>query len=109
MEIRDYICELVFKNQAQKLSKSASEHFGISRQAAQKHIRKLVDEGILIMSGTTNSAKYILALMSDKSSVFKISTEITEDVVWRSSSRPKSRLILRKIPTPLSLTDNSMW
>ncbi|QSV46221.1 STAS-like domain-containing protein [Geobacter benzoatilyticus] len=89
MEIREYICESVFKNQAQKLSRSVSEHFGISRQAAQKHVKKLVDEGILIMSGTTNSAKYKLASMSDKSTMFKISPEINEDVVWRSFIRPE--------------------
>ncbi|HEY6874307.1 MAG TPA: DUF4325 domain-containing protein [Geobacteraceae bacterium] len=89
MEIRDFICELAFKNEAQKLSKSVSEHFGISRQAAQKHIKKLVEEGVLIMSGTTNAAKYTFSVMSDKSQLFKISPETTEDVVWRSFIRPE--------------------
>ena len=89
MEIKDFICELVFKNKPQKLSKSVSEHFGISRQAAQKHVKKLVEEGLLIMSGTTNAAKYKLALMADKSKLFEISPELTEDVVWRSFVRPE--------------------
>jgi len=89
MEIRDFICELVFKNNAQKVSKSASEQFGISRQAAQKHVKKLVDEGILLMSGTTNAAKYELALMSDKYRPYNISPEISEDEVWRSFIRPE--------------------
>lgn len=88
MEIKDFICELVFKNGTQ-LSKTVAEHFGISRQAAQKHIKKLVAEGVLEMSGTTNAAKYKLALIVDKSMVFKISPEITEDVAWRSFVRPE--------------------
>ena len=89
MEIKDFIFELVFKNETQKLSKAVSEQFGISRQAAQKHIRKLIEAGVLVMSGTTNAAKYKLALLVDKSRLFKLSPETTEDVAWRSFVRPE--------------------
>jgi len=89
MEIKDFICERVFKKETQKLSKAVSEHFGITRQAAQKHIKKLVEAGVLQMSGATNAAKYTLAPLVDKSISFKISTEITEDAVWREFVRPE--------------------
>jgi anti-sigma regulatory factor (Ser/Thr protein kinase) len=89
MEIRDFICEQVFKSESQKLSKAVSEHFGISRQAAQKHIRKLVDAGVLTMSGTTKSAKYSLAVQLKKSKLFTLSPEMTEDGMWRSFVRPE--------------------
>jgi anti-sigma regulatory factor (Ser/Thr protein kinase) len=89
MEIKEFICELVFRNESQKLSKAVSEKFGISRQAAQKHIKRLVDTGVLCMSGTTNAAKYSLAIQAEKSKVFKLSTDITEDVIWRTFVRPE--------------------
>jgi len=89
MEIRDFICELVFKKESKKLSKAVSEQFGISRQAAQKHIKKLVDAGVLHMSGTTNAAKYTLAVQAEKSKKFTLSPDITEDGVWRSFVRPE--------------------
>ncbi|MBS4069034.1 MAG: DUF4325 domain-containing protein [Sulfurimonas sp.] len=89
MEIKDYICDLVFSNRSKTLSKTVSEQFGISRQAAQKHIRKLIDAGILTMSGTTNAATYKLSLLVDESQSFEISPKLDEDTVWRSFVRPK--------------------
>lgn len=89
MEIKDFICDLVFSNSSQKLSKTVSGQFGISRQAAQKHIRKLIDAGILTMSGTTNSATYKLALLVDECQTFDLSPKLDEDAVWRSFVRPK--------------------
>ena len=89
MEIKEYICELVFNNKAQKLSKAVSDQFGISRQAAQKHIRKLIDAGILIMSGATNAATYKLALLVDEYQKFELLPKLDEDEVWRSFVRPK--------------------
>jgi anti-sigma regulatory factor (Ser/Thr protein kinase) len=89
MEIKDFICDLVFSNSSQKLSKTVSEQFGISRQAAQKHIRKLIDAGILTMAGTTNSATYKLALLVNENQLFNLSPKLDEDAVWRSFVRPK--------------------
>ena len=89
MEIKEYICELVFTNKSQSLSRAVAEKFGISRQAAQRHIRKLVDSGVLIMSGTTNAATYELALSVDTSQVFEPLQGLDEDSIWRSFVRPK--------------------
>jgi anti-sigma regulatory factor (Ser/Thr protein kinase) len=89
MEIKDFICERIFKKETQGLSKAVSEHFGISRQAAQKRIKKLVDAGVLEMSGATNAAKYALVPLVDKSISFKLTSEMTEDDIWRTFIRPE--------------------
>ena len=97
MEIKDYICDLVFSNQSLALSKTVSEQFGISRQAAQKQIRKLIDAGILTISGTTNAATYKLAFLVNESQAFVLSPELDEDTIWRSFVRPKLADIPRNI------------
>ena len=89
MEIRDFICELVFNNQSQKLATAVSEQFGISRQAAQKHVKKLVDAGLLTMSGTTKAASYALALLADENEEHELTPDSSEDAVWRSFVRPQ--------------------
>lgn len=89
MEIRDFICELVFNNQSQKLAAAVSEQFAISRQAAQKHVKKLVDAGLLTMSGTTKAASYALALLVDEHEEHELTPDSSEDAVWRSFVRPK--------------------
>ena len=88
MEIKDYICELVFTNKAQKLTQVVAEQYGISRQAAQRHIKKLVDANILTMNGATNAAKYEL-VTAQKYSNFELTAGINEDSVWRSFVRPE--------------------
>ena len=89
IEIRDYICELVFTNQAQKLSAAVAVQFGISRQAAQKHVKKLVDAGVLTMSGATKAATYTLSPLGDDHQTCELTPELSEDSVWRSFVRPK--------------------
>ena len=88
METKDFICELVFTNKTQKLTQAVAEQYGISRQAAQRHIRKLVDAHILTMTGATNAAKYELVTIG-KYNNFELFTGLDEDSVWRSHVRPE--------------------
>jgi anti-sigma regulatory factor (Ser/Thr protein kinase) len=89
MDIRDFICELTFNNQSQRLSAAISGQFGISRQAAQKHVKKLVDAGVLTMMGATKAASYVLALLVDEQQACELAPDLSEDTVWRSFVRPK--------------------
>lgn len=89
MDVKEYICERVFNHKSQGLSKAVADEFNISRQAAQKHVKKLVDLGVLTMSGTTNAATYELALTVDATQVFGPLKGLDEDSIWRSFVRPK--------------------
>ncbi|MCL2760880.1 MAG: DUF4325 domain-containing protein [Desulfuromonadales bacterium] len=89
MEIVNYICELVYNKSSQNLSNDVAERFDISRQAAQKHIKKLVDTGILVKTGNTKGALYSLQDLVHESKDFKLSENSDEDVVWREFVRPK--------------------
>lgn len=88
MEIKEFICECVFQNHSKQLSSLVAERFGISRQAAQRHIKKLVDTGVLSMTGSTKAAKYALANIIDDHKRFKLTPEITEDFPWHTFVRP---------------------
>ena len=89
MGIKDFICERIFNNRSQGLSSAVSERFGISRQAAQKHVKKLVESGVLTMNGSTKAASYTLALLVDEHQVIELAPDVSEDTVWRSFVRPK--------------------
>ncbi len=88
MEIRQFILESVFKGKDEGLSQKTAAEFGISRQGAQKHLRKLVDEGVLRMAGATKAARYSLVPLVDEMRVIPLSPGLEEDVVWRTTVRP---------------------
>jgi anti-sigma regulatory factor (Ser/Thr protein kinase) len=67
-----------------------SAHFDISRQSVAKHIRRLVDEGLLATTGATKGKQYQLQSLVHERFSFRIQEDfkIEEDVVWRSHIRP---------------------
>ena len=66
-----------------------AELFDITRQAANKHLRRLVDEGVLEYEGETRSRKYRLVTLSAWSFAYDVADTLTEDAVWRSDIRPR--------------------
>ncbi|WP_446012073.1 STAS-like domain-containing protein [Candidatus Electrothrix sp.] len=65
-----------------------SDKFDISRQAVNKHMRRLVDEGLIDAIGNTRSRKYLLAENTVLEKCYSINKELAEDVVWRDDIRP---------------------
>lgn len=88
MDIKDFVCERVYQNETKHLSQVTAEKFNISRQAAQKHIKQLVDTGILLMKGSTKAATYEFVKIVDKHKHFDLLPGITEDFPWRTFVRP---------------------
>ena len=88
MDIKDFICEKVYQNETKHLSQVTAEKYNISRQAAQKHIKQLVDTGILLMKGSTKAATYEFVKIVDKHKHFDLLPGITEDFPWRTFVRP---------------------
>jgi len=85
--IRHFILKNVEKHPNDISSKTA-ERFNISRQAVNKHIKSLVDENALTLTGKTRNRSYRLSPISEWSNQYEITAEIAEDVVWRTDILP---------------------
>jgi anti-sigma regulatory factor (Ser/Thr protein kinase)/biotin operon repressor len=86
-EVRRFIIANVEKR-PQDISRVVAQRFGISRQAVNLHLRRLVDEGALEAKGTTRSRTYTLAQLISWSEVYVIADQPTEDRVWHRDIAP---------------------
>jgi DNA-binding transcriptional ArsR family regulator len=80
-EIRRFILENVEQHSAD-IGKITSEKFDISRQAVNKHLKKLAYEGSLSEAGKTRSRLYTLAPISAWEKEYEITPSLAEDWVW---------------------------
>ena len=80
-KIRRFILNHVEKS-PDDVTKVTAEKFGITRQAVNKHLRRLRDEGILRRSGNTRANVYRLAPQSKWIHNWEIEPGLAEDVVW---------------------------
>lgn len=69
------------------ISRVTAKKFGITRQAVNKHLRKLTDEKCLTESGQTRSRTYKLAPLSVWERSYTIVPGLAEDVVWTDDIR----------------------
>jgi len=83
-EVRQFILENVETNPKEFIS-LASKHFQITRQAVNKHIRLLVEQGAL---KRVNKGHYEHASVAEWSDTFLIENTPSEDVVWREKIAP---------------------
>lgn len=93
-DVRRYILENVHEHPAD-IARKAAEKFAITRQAVNKHLRRLVEEKALVQSGVTRSRIYGLAPLAEWQSQYDLgegaqanSQSLAEDVVWRKDIRP---------------------
>lgn len=84
-EVRSYILRNINKP---GLAAKISEKFGITRQAANRHLRQLVIEGAIRASGKTQSREYRLANTTKQDFEYAIVPDLDEDLVWRVDIRP---------------------
>lgn len=82
-EIRRFILEHVEKHAA-GVSKVTADHFGITRQAVNKHLQRLHAEGALAETGKTRNRSYALSPLVEWSHRYDITPELAEDLVWRA-------------------------
>jgi anti-sigma regulatory factor (Ser/Thr protein kinase) len=85
-EIRNFILLNIDKHP--DICHLAAVQFNISRQAANKHIQKLVAAGALIPEGKTRYRRYKLAALLEWGRSFTISPDIEEDQVWARDIAP---------------------
>ncbi len=70
------------------LSKNVAEEFGITRQSASRHIRKLVDNKTLIATGAGQNRNYKLAQKNIISLKYSLSDNIDEFILWIDDIKP---------------------
>jgi hypothetical protein len=85
--VRRFIIAQVEKH-AGDIAKIVSDKFGITRQAANKHIHNLVLENALISQGMTRNRSYKLAPLISWKKIYQIQSGITEGQVWNSDIAP---------------------
>jgi len=91
--VRRFIIENVDKHPT-NIARVAMEKFDCSRQAINKHLHRLVEEGAIVAYGKTRSTIYTLASLVGWSKTFPLAPELTEDRVWREDMTPS----LGKLP-----------
>lgn len=84
--IRRYILDQVEESSVD-VTRATAEQFGITRQAVNKHLRRLVNEGILMRSGMTSGSVYRLAPIVEWSYECEIEPGLAEDIVWTREVR----------------------
>jgi anti-sigma regulatory factor (Ser/Thr protein kinase) len=82
--IHDFIIDHIASNPAGLISDVVNK-FDISRQAAHKHIKQLVDQEILIRT----KERYDLRPPEEWDTTITLSNQLPEDVVWRTQIREK--------------------
>lgn len=85
--IQRFILERVDSN-PDTIAQLTAAHFGISRQAVNKHLRRLVREGLLTAEGTTRNRRYALAVLDKESTLIPLTSTTAEDLVWREKIAP---------------------
>lgn len=75
-------------------------HFGISRPAVLKHVRKLVDKGLLQFEGTNRNRKYSLCPLIDQAWDYLPENVEGEDWLWHQDIAP---LLTRTSPNILDI------
>lgn len=65
-----------------------AEKFGCSRQAAHKHLQRLVAEGAVTDTGQTRSKEYRLAPLVQWHKDYEVAPGLAEDVIWRMDIAP---------------------
>lgn len=85
--IRDYILAHV-RAHPDNIAQVCADHFGVSRQAVNKHLGRLIAEGLLTAQGATRNRRYSLAELDQKDIVVPLGDGTEEDTVWRTEIAP---------------------
>jgi anti-sigma regulatory factor (Ser/Thr protein kinase) len=82
-EIRQFILDNV-EHHPKDVVTLTSDAFAISRQAVNKHIKRLVEQKVLLVRGPARSRHYLLHPLIKWEHIYPLNGKLAEDVVWRS-------------------------
>lgn len=82
-EIRQFILDNT-EHHPKDVVKMAARNFGISRQAVNKHVKRLMEQKALLVKGSTRNRHYILHPLAQWEHIYALDGKLEEDVVWRN-------------------------
>ena len=85
-EIQKFLIDQVEKH-PNDIVRLAMEHFGISRQAVNRHVKTLIEDGVLQAKGTTSNRTYSLVVENHDFGLL-LSENKEEDVVYAKYVEP---------------------
>lgn len=85
-QVRRFILENIESHNGDIAALAASE-FSITRQAVNKHLQRLREQGCITKEGSTRAPIYKLVPLSTKRFVYDLSKPLQEDVIWRAEIR----------------------
>ncbi|HKQ70249.1 MAG TPA: DUF4325 domain-containing protein [Polyangiaceae bacterium] len=59
-----------------------SDHFNVTRQAVNKHLQRLIDEGAILSAGNATRLRYRLAAIKEWNRSYAIERSLAEDRAW---------------------------
>ena len=86
-KVRSFILEGVLRKDKDVVA-ATMRKFDITRQAVNKHIRRLKELGSISVSGSTRTPQYSLCEMERKEFLYPMSADLAEDIVWSTDIRP---------------------
>lgn len=86
-QIRRFIIHNVEKH-SDDIAKITAAKFDITRQAVNKHLKRLVDENAIVQRGSTRNRTYHLHPLVEWSADYKRSEKLAEDIVWKEQIAP---------------------
>lgn len=87
-DVRKFVIEHIDKHPT-NISRMTAEHFNITKQAVSRHLRRLIDEGIISESGNTRNKSYKLCPLFEWRYTAELKPGLAEDVVWIQEVKPR--------------------
>ena len=84
--VRKFILSSLPKH-ADDIARFTAEHFQVSRQAANTHLRHLLEKGAIQSSGSTTRRPYELVPLLEWDEGHALDSALTEDAAWRTVSQ----------------------
>ncbi len=81
-QIERYIAKRILDD-SRGVTRATAEAFGISRQAAHRHIQGMIQEGLVAQDGVTKGREYHLLPLRSLDERFPLTDNPQEDIVWR--------------------------
>lgn len=86
-EIKRFIITNVEAHPAD-LTAITAKTFGISRQAVNRHLQRMLEDGVLRAEGATRAKRYFLRPLIEKKFIIDIKPGLQEDKIWRELIEP---------------------
>jgi len=86
-QIRQFILTNIGEHPRDVVALTA-QAFGITRQAVNKHMQRLVEQKIIVVKGSTKNRSYHLHSLLERTQRYQLANKLEEDIVWDSDIKP---------------------